>query len=95
VECRPLAAGLTGSWAARTESLRFLQIPYRIEVLNSDDSHSHYVDVDSAWEQVRIHKNAKWVNAKAIRLTTDRNIGVTWKKLQSGYCGPLVMQVVT
>ena len=38
---------------------------------------------------------ASWQGPKRIVLGPDRNLKVTWAVRQSGYAGPLVLQVLT
>jgi hypothetical protein len=65
-----------------------------IEVILPDGGSSYHVTVDEAWELVR-SKNAHWTGRKQIERGQDDNIKVTWEPRQSGYAGPVVLQVVT
>ncbi len=62
-----------------------------IEVVPATGS-SYFVDVISA-RQLVARGDAKWDGPIMVRRVADGSKRGEWSKIQSGYCGPLVMQL--
>jgi hypothetical protein len=66
----------------------------KIEVYNPISDSSYHVPFEQAQHLTKT-KQARWQGGKRIILGPDRNLKVTWAPCQSGYAGPLVLQVQT
>lgn len=66
----------------------------KIEIYNPTSDSSFYVPFEDALQLARENPH-KWVGNKRLVLGPDRNLKVTWSPRQSGYAGPLVLQVLT
>ena len=66
----------------------------KIEIYNPVSGSSYYVPPEQAIELARENPH-KWESSKRLILGPDRNVKVTWEPRESGYAGPLVLQVIT
>jgi hypothetical protein len=66
----------------------------KIEVFNPLSKSSYHIPFEQAL-QLTTSRQAKWHGGKRIILNPDRNLKVTWAPRQSGYAGPLTLQVMT
>jgi hypothetical protein len=66
----------------------------KIEIYNPISDSFYCVPPERAMELARNNPH-KWVGNKRLILGADRTVRVTWDAVQSGFDGPIVMQVVT
>ena len=65
-----------------------------IAVVNPASGSRYHVTFDEALHLTQT-KQAKWEEKGRIILAPDRNISAPWAPRQSGYAGPLVLQMIT
>jgi len=68
-----------------------LRISKRIEVLPEKGT-KYYITVEQA-KRMTANKDAHWLNPRQLRPTPDKSKRDIWEPKQSGYAGPLVLQL--